>query len=346
MKILILKPSSLGDVIQALPVLRLLKLHYPTSEIYWWIETSLSPILKKDPDLAGLFVFERKRWSSPLYWNELLGSIRQMRSKKFDLVIDLQGLARSGTFAWLANGRTLIGVDDSREGASAYYDIRVPRPSSQGHAVDWYLEVVKRLGVPVDRPFTWLPADNYVKAIVDQQRKRIGKYVVLNPGARWANKRWPTGYFAKLAQSLSSDFPDLNFVITGGKSESALATAISAELPNRCVDIVGRTTLVEMIEWIRGCELIVTNDTGPMHIAAALGKQVLAVFGPTNPARTGPYGPGNQVLRAELPCAPCMKARCANPNYLECLTRVTPEMVHTAAHGILKGSSRVYATAE
>jgi len=99
LKILILKPSSLGDVIQALPVLRLLKLHYPASEISWWIDAALAPLLAGDPDLAGVVRFERKRWARPQHWPEMVRSIQQLRAENFDLVIDLQCLARSGAFA-------------------------------------------------------------------------------------------------------------------------------------------------------------------------------------------------------------------------------------------------------
>ncbi len=105
MKILILKPSSLGDVIQALPVLRLLKLHWRDARIFWWIESALAPLLEDDPDLAGIVCFERKRWVKPRHWPEMCRSIRWLRDQDFDLVIDLQCLARSAVFAWLANGR-------------------------------------------------------------------------------------------------------------------------------------------------------------------------------------------------------------------------------------------------
>src|SRR5438067_5116434 len=113
MRILILKPSSLGDVVQALPVLRLLKRHLPQSEIYWWIDSTLRSLLEGDSDLSGLVLFERWRWASPRHWNELLASIRQMRAMKFDWAIDLQSLARSGLFAWLASGELTIGLDDT-----------------------------------------------------------------------------------------------------------------------------------------------------------------------------------------------------------------------------------------
>ena len=156
-KILILKPSSLGDVVQALPVLRLLKLHRPDSEVYWWIDSSLAPLLEGDPDLAGLVHFHRKRWTSPRHWPEIARTVRWLREQHFDVVIDLQSLMRTGIFAWLANSGLAIGLDEAREGARGLYDIVVNRPSRMTHAVDWYLRVPPVLGAPVHRNFDWIP---------------------------------------------------------------------------------------------------------------------------------------------------------------------------------------------
>jgi ADP-heptose:LPS heptosyltransferase len=169
LKILILKPSSLGDVIQALPVLRLLKRHLPAAEIFWWIDSNLAPLLEGDPDLAGVVRFERRRWAAPRHWPEMLRSIRWMREQNFDWVIDLQCLARSGAFAWLANGKFLIGLDEVREGARGFYDVAVRRASFHTHAVDWYLAVLPRLGVPVHKNFQWLPERPAVAAEVKSQ---------------------------------------------------------------------------------------------------------------------------------------------------------------------------------
>ena len=140
MKILILKPSSLGDVIHALPVLRLLKLHFRDAEIFWWIDSTLAPLIEGDPDLTGIVRFERKRWGKPQHWPEMFRSIRWLRSQRFDLVIDLQSLLRSAVFAWLTRGKFLAGLDDTREGASGFYDLAVPRQDFSQHAVDWYLD--------------------------------------------------------------------------------------------------------------------------------------------------------------------------------------------------------------
>ena len=204
MKILILKPSSLGDVVQALPVLRLLKHHWPASEIYWWLGAESLALLDGDPDLAGVFPFQRRHWKSPLNWFEMLSSVREMRQKRFDLVIDLQGLARSGMFAWLANGGLTIGVDDPREGARGFYDIAVPRPSPRTHAVDWYLEVLRVLNVPVHWNFTWLPPrPKAVASIYRKWQPDSAVWVIINPGARWLNKRWPIEHFSRLVQRLA-----------------------------------------------------------------------------------------------------------------------------------------------
>ncbi len=328
MKILILKPSSLGDVIQSLPVLRLLKLHSPKSEIYWWIDSGLAPLLKNDPDLAGLFQFERKRWASPLHWPEMLGSIFEMRRKQFDLIIDLQGLARSGTFAWLANGDRTIGVADPREGASGFYDTAVPRPSFDTHAVDWYLNVLKFLEVPVHNNFVWLPPSAEVSNAISQKwAAHQSRWIVINPGARWLNKRWPVEYFAELVNRLAEQYLGFRFVILGGSDDAALGKIIAQAQPERCLDLTGKTSLPEMIEWIRRGEFIVTNDTGSMHVAAAIGKPVVAMFGPTNPSRTGPYGQIEQALRISLPCSPCLKSVCTFAKPMECLKAITPQFV-------------------
>jgi heptosyltransferase I len=350
LKILILKPSSLGDVIQALPVLRLLKLHYPASKIFWWLDSALAPLLEGDPDLAGVVHFERRRWGKPQHWPEMLRSIRWLRTQKFDLVIDLQCLARSAAFAWLANGKFLIGLDEVREGARGFYDIAVPRKSFHTHAVDWYLSVLPPLGVPVHNNFNWLPERPEISAEVKgkwpvgevRNEKVEGRepvrtslfalrtslrWIALQPGARWENKRWPVNYFAELVRLLAEKLPATRFAILGSGEDKPLGEIISRAAPERCLNLCGATSLSEMIEWVRLCDLMVTNDTGPMHAAAALGKPIVALFGPTEPRRTGPYGQLENVLRIELPCSPCLSSDCtyAKPN--ECLNAISPATV-------------------
>jgi heptosyltransferase-1 len=327
-KILILKPSSLGDVIQALPVLRLLKLHWRHAQIFWWIDSALAPLLEGDPDLAGLVPFARRRWASPVFWPEMFRSVRWMRAQNFDLVIDLQGLARSGAFAWLANGQLLIGLSEAREGARGYYDIAVTCKFFHIHAVDGYLSLLPRLGVPVHWNFEWLPMRPTIAAAV-RSKWEIGnsRWIAIQPGARWPNKLWPAGNFAQVVRQLAGQFPDARFAVFGSAEDRPLGEIIFHAAPDRTLNLCGATSLPEMIEWLRLCEMMISNDTGPMHVAAALRKPVVALFGPTQPAHTGPYGQLENVLRIDLPCSPCLKPRCSWRNPVECLTAISPAMV-------------------
>ena len=337
MKILILKPSSLGDVIQALPVLRLLRLHLPESRIYWWIEAGLAQLLEDDPDLNGIYRFDRRRWSSPGHWGELVSSVRAMRREQFDYIIDLQGLSRSAVIGWLANGETTIGLDNPREGrregANGFYDLRAPQSPPGTAAVDRYLSVLSFFNIPVHWQFDWLPARPAVAARLREKWKpRSGRWVLLQPGARWINKRWPVEYFVETVRQLAERAADLNFAVLGSGSDQTLTRAVVSACPERIVDLANRTSLTEMIEWIRLSDLVITNDTGPMHIAAALRKPLIAIFGPTDPASTGPYGQPDAVFQAAYPpCIPCLKRDCRYDEPLACLHAITPEQVYRRA---------------
>lgn len=339
-------------MVQALPVLRFLKRAQPGSKIYWWLQTNLVPLLERDPDLEGVVPFHRDRWTSPGHWAEHWRSIRWLRQQAFDWVIDLQGLARSGAFAWLANGKLTIGLDEPREGARGFYDRIVARPSFYTHAVDWYLGVLPLLGV--DGPlrssmparndaahvqngsraflnseqFSWMPEQPEISANIRRKWPiKDGHWVILQPGARWANKRWPEAYYAQLVSRLATARSSMRFAILGSQEDRPLAQTIVAAAPERCLDLTGQTSLPEMVEWIRMCDLMVTNDTGPMHVAAALRKPVVALFGPTEPRRTGPYGQLENVLQFNLPCIPCLSPHCSYPKPIECLRGISPDFV-------------------
>ncbi len=338
LNILILKPSSLGDVIHALPVLRLLKRHWPDSRIHWWLDVNLRPLLERDPDLEGIFAFERRRWAAPRHWLEIMASIQAMRRQRFDLAIDLQGLARSSMFAWLANAGTTVGLDNQREGgregARAMYDLTPPRASARAHAVDRYLAVLPLLGVPVDWDFQWLPPRLQAARRVRENWAPAGertRWIVLLPGGRWDNKRWPVENFAELAKRFAQ-MPDTNLVVLGSKNERPLGETIAAAAPGRCLNLTGSTSLDEMIEWIRLSRLTITNDTGPMHVAAALRRPVIAVFGPTAPWNTGPYRQLENVIQStSLECVPCFKSYCVYREPLACMRAIHPDVVFERA---------------
>ena len=276
----------------------------------------------------------------------MLRSLRWLRAQKFDLVIDLQCLLRSGAFAWLSRGKFLVGLDETREGARGFYDLAVPRKSFHTHAVDWYLAVLPPLGVPVHNNFNWLPERPEISSEVKrkwpgafarnpQSAIRNPQLILLQPGARWENKRWPAQHFAELVSLLAKKFPAAHFAIIGSGEDQPLGETISRAAPERCLNLCGATSLPEMIEWIRLGDLMITNDTGPMHVAAALGKPLVALFGPTEPRRTGPYGQLENVLRLDLPCSPCMKSTCHFEKPEECLRALSPALVFERVQKLL-----------
>ena len=251
-----------------------------------------------------------------------------MRRAGFDWVIDLQGLARSASIAWVVNGGLTVGVEDRREGAPALYDFSVARPSEQTHAVDWYLAVLKRLNVPVHEHFEWFPHQPEVLSQVLEKWPLRGKrWICVQPGARWTNKRWPLENFGKVIHGLGALDPNLNFIVLGGNEDQELGAQLAEVLPDRCLDLTRKTTLAEMIELLRLSKAMITNDTGPMHAAAALRLPVVGLFGPTDPRRTGPYRQLASSLRSQLPCSPCLKPRCRWPKHMECLHQIRPDTV-------------------
>ena len=187
LKILILKPSSLGDVIQALPVRGKIKNAIRIAKFIGDFHEPVS-FAGERPDLSGLFTFERHRWLRPRFWRDLFVTVRQARSLAFDYTIDLQGLARSGAFAWFADAKLTIGLEDAREGAPGFYDLQAARPACATHAVDAYLKVLSWIDVPVHWDFTWLPVQREAAEAVRQKwRPKEVRWVVLVPLAGRTN---------------------------------------------------------------------------------------------------------------------------------------------------------------
>lgn len=337
MKILIIKPSSLGDVVQAFPVLRLLRQAHPEAQIDWWLAENLFPLLEDDPDLGRRIPFARKGWHTSAgmrQWCQTLGEIRDTR---YDWVIDLQGLLRSGVLTWLARGAHSVGLDLRREGARLFYDQAVSRPTDRPHAVEWYLDVAKALGLEVNQLPEAIPVRHRHRETVLRQKGDDDRpLIALVPGARWENKRWPARHFAELTMLMDPQGTRYRFLVIGGSDDRDLAREMIGESRSSFVDLTGQTSIPEMIEWLREAVLVITNDTGPMHIAAGLKRPVIGLFGPTDPAQTGPYGGTSEMMRIDLPCAPCMKSRCRWNRHMECLEELTPKAVAATAGRMLK----------
>lgn len=315
-RILLIKPSSLGDVVHALPVLNLLKRRWPQAQISWLVTPACAGLIESHPQLHETIVFERRRlgafWRNPRAAAGLMRLTKELRQRQFDLALDLQGLLRSGWLAWRSGAPRRVGLSDSRELAWLFHNQRVVIDKPDLHAVDRYLAAAEALGCgrqPVEFLLPQRQADRQsVEAMLPPER-----FAVLLPAANWLTKRWPVERYAALVEPLRQRF-GLSSVVAGG----ADAVELAREIPG-ALSLAGKTTLGQLVELLRRADLVVANDTGPMHIAAALGRPLVAVFGPTNPQRTGPYGRPECVVKVEVPCAPCYRRRCWHRSCLEWL---------------------------
>lgn len=332
-RLLLIKPSALGDIVHALPVLALLRERFPGTRIDWLVNPAFAGMLEGHPHLDEVVHFERKRLARA--WRERDGLrglwqlARSLHDRRYDLVIDLQGLLRSGWLAWQTGAATRVGFASAREFAPLCYTHRVAARAGERHAIERYLDVAAALGCnrePVRFEFGVTDAD---RAAVDRLLDRGRPYAVLLPGTNWPTKRWPAERFARLVEPLRDRFGLLS-VLAGGADAAALAPAFSD-----VVDVTNRTTLRQLVALLERAALVVSNDSGPMHIAAALGVPMVALFGPTNPRRTGPYRRLDAVVRLDLECSPCFSRRCCHRS---CLRGLSTEVVLDHVARVLRSS--------
>ena len=332
-KILICKPSSLGDIIHALPVLRHIKRAWPQAQVYWWVNTGLASILEEDPDLMGVIHFDRRAWGRLRQLPRNLEQIRRIRRMKFDYVLDLQALLRSALFSWLLRPGRLIGLDARREAHRSSTTRLFSRPHPNTHAVDWYLEVLKALKIEPSADFEWI-APKPLAAQSLQARLKITadtapmKTLLLQPCTRWQSKQWPLEHFISCVKEILERREDIQVYLLGSREDKATGEAIIRVSGRKRVrNLCGSLSLPEMVECIRLGDLMLTADTGPMHVAAALKKPLVALFGATNPYRTGPYEQLDSVLMAGLPCSPCLRKRCPLTPSPKCMYDLAPGRV-------------------
>ena len=329
MKILVIKPSSLGDVIHALPFLRAVKETFPGSRVDWVINKNLRGILEGNPLINELLIFNKDAWRNfrnlPETLSEISSLRKTLRSRHYDMVVDLQGLLRSALIAFFTPAPKKIGFADAREGSRFFYDRKVT-VNGTVHAVDKCLELAGAIGAETERVDFPLHISDAAKIGVRRLLGDIGEYIVIAPSARWLTKRWPAEKFALLMKEVS-----IACVITGSRVDGEIAREIAGALPDKSlnmIDLCGKTGLQELSALIAGAKAILSNDSGPMHIAAALGVPTVAIFGPTDPSKTGPYGwqiNGKlKVLKADVPCSPCRKKRCTE---FICMSRLKVETV-------------------
>jgi lipopolysaccharide heptosyltransferase I len=334
-RIVLIKPSALGDIIQTLPVLAALRRRYPRAHITWLVNRSYEPLLRGHPHLDDVLPFDRGAarhglWRATLAYARFL---RDFRARRFDLVIDLQGLLRSGLFTAASGAARRVGLSSAREGATWFYTDIVPVADFNAiHAVDRYWLVAQALGVG-DGPIEFrLPVREPERLWAEEAMRDCPRpWLAFGVGSRWVTKRWPPEHFAALARRAQAAFGG-TVVFVGGKDEEELADATGSRLDGPWRNLSGRTTLPQLTALLARADVMVANDTGPLHLAAALGRPVVAPYTCTKVALNGPFGQAHRAVETRVACAGSYVKKCSR---LDCMAELTPERLWPTLESIL-----------
>ena len=337
-RLLIIKLSSLGDVVHALPVATALRRQFPQLHVTWAVEQQNAPLVRDHPGIDRVVVLPSFAWANALDRNWLAAlrrSLRTLREQPYDIVLDLQGLMKSSLVALASGTRLRIGVYPQREGAR-FVSRLVPQPHDTLHAVDRYLTAAEFLGAPAAPVEFGLPVSDNVAAVLTRRLATKGiapdaRLIVVNPTTARRDKTWPAGHWAQVIDELADDGTVVLIGTEADRLQLRHLTTITNRLP---VDLVGETKLVDLVALLQRCSLHIAGDTGTLHIAAALGRPVVGIYGPTHPGLHGPYGQIDAALRQPEHCGRTCPRIC--PLQQPCLRAVTPDEVIARARAVLE----------
>jgi lipopolysaccharide heptosyltransferase I len=376
-RILLIKLSAVGDVVHTIPVLNKLRRRYPAAQLDWLVTPAIADLLRHHPAITSVIEFARHEWEAPWRLTPFASYARlagKLRTTGYDLVVDMHGQFRTALLTLATGAPVRIGFDrprakvwdastrkfpaqtrkhawqGAREGSWLAYTHHIAVPTLDLHAVDRYLNVGPLLGLDssaADFSFP-IPQEAILRidALLDYYGIVKTKLLVMAPGTIWETKQWRTEGFAEVAR----DFMQNGFAVTliGSNREREVCAAVAALAPGT-INLAGETTLSELAALIRCATICLTNDSGPMHLAVALNRPVVSIFGPTDPLWIGPYRRDGAVLKTELPCSPCYLrrlSRCMHNH--DCMKQISAAAVIERMESILRNrpSDRAPAKAE
>ena len=345
MKFLIIKPSALGDVVNGLAIIPGLRKLFPGVEMHWLVNSEYADLVEIFDGIDKVIKFERGAFKNP---RSLLSGILNfiklsftLKKNNYDVVIDLQGLFRSAWFTFITRAPIRVGFSDAREQAHRFYNIKVDVKRNETHAVDCCLAVLKQLGDENPKAeWKWRDIDEIAENLCEKINFSDNDFFIFVIGSRWETKSWLPDYFGQTAAMLSNKTGKKIF-LTGAKNEAVIAEKVIESAvkhggdKNKIISLAGKVSLPELLALCKKCKLVLTTDTGPMHIAVAAGTKTIALMGPTSPVRHGPYNQQKMSIAIDnlcrlsdesiKKCAPCYKRKC--PRGLNCMAEIKPEIV-------------------
>jgi heptosyltransferase-1 len=325
-RVLIVRLGALGDIVHALPLASALRERWPDATIDWLVERRHRALVDLMPVVSHAVPFDSRALGGREGW---LGARRRLRAARYDVALDAQGLVKSALVARLSGARRVVGFarEHLREGAASVFYSEVVHPPHGAHVVRKNLELLRATGLEPNVPLRFplaapAPRDEVTQAIA------AGRFVLLNPGGGWPNKRWPAERFGRLAHSLR-DRLGLPSLVLWGPGDEALAETVVSSADGAAVR-APRTDLGDLLALCRAAAVLVSGDTGPLHLAAAVGTRVVGIYGPTDPARNGPWDPRDVCVSRREACECYHRRRCRAARW--CLDDVGVEEVAGAVY--------------
>jgi lipopolysaccharide heptosyltransferase I len=296
---LIVRLGALGDIVHAVPVAAALRRAFPAARIDWLVSAKHHEILDLVPVIDRRLVINDRGGAKG--GTPMLAAIRELRRAQYDVALDLQGLVKSAVLARASGAPRVIGFSSShlREPLARLFYTHAHEPASAAHVVFRNLELLEALGLTAVAPE--FPIEPVATAVAREVSERTrGRYALVNPGAAWPNKRWPPARFGALAASLRERH-GLATIVLWGPGEQPIAEEVVASSSGAAM-LSPQTSIADLVALSRGAALMISGDTGPTHIAAAVGTPIVGIFGPTRPARNGPWAPGDVTVSRDGVC--------------------------------------------
>ncbi len=344
-RILIVRRSSMGDIVHTMPLLVALRRRFPKAYIAWLVDYRFAEVLEGHKCLDEVITIRRYSGRQPLAVAQEICRVRtQLQQHTFDWTLDPQGLLKSGLMCYLSGAPRRIGFTDDHEASRLFVNERIPT-SGDTHAVLRALLMAQYLGCPVEPIEYQFPigeeAERWVGEFFVENRLTVGgagghqnrPVIGLNIGARAIHRLWPAEHFARVGEILQTDL-GMQTVLIGSPSEVDMAKKIEQLARVDITSAVGQTTMKKLASVLRRCTVVISSDTGPLHMAVAVGTAVVGLYGAADPNKTGPFGDKHIVLTSSLPCSPCVnKPTCAD---YPCMRQIKPEAVAEAVANLLQ----------
>ncbi len=332
-KILIVQPSRMGDIIFALPAVTQIKKKYPNVHISWIADERCADIIKDNPLIDNLIVFDRTH----ITLSYLKQMYKKLRAEKFDLSIDFHGLFKSAFIVKMAGAKFKL-ASSSTNGMREFswlFSKEIKPESINTHCIERHLAVAKYLGCNVDinnLDYNLQVDDKYileVKEILQKENVDLNKKIVLiHPGGGWISRRWQSEKFAQIIDLINKNY-DINVILIGGKEGGASEKGLDEEIislskTKKIKNLTGKLTLKQLMAIFTIANLFLANEAGPMHIATALKVPAVAILGPTDAKRTGPFKGNTTIIQKKVSCQPCRNRNCSK---VDCMKLISVQEV-------------------